>query len=92
MTIYHKCTNRRKPDEQFPEQWLGRRGSSSWSHTSPDLRKVYYFLRGYVINAMCKIPITTREDNKNKNKVVLQNMFLRLETWVGHFKIGYNTV
>jgi len=48
-------------DEEFPQRWIGRRGSIEWPARSPDLAPLDFFLSGYLKSKV----YVTRPENVN---------------------------
>lgn len=71
-------------NDQFGERWIGRDGPVRWPPRSPEFNKMDSFFWGYVKDEVYKIPATTRDDMKNRIRIVFQNISLQMLTNVSN--------
>lgn len=61
-------------DESFPNQWIGRGGTTPWPPRSPDLSPLDFFLWGYVKNEVFKTEPANLEDMKQRVRSSIDNI------------------
>jgi hypothetical protein len=70
-------------DTTFPNRWLGRDGPLAWTHRSPDITPLDFFLWGYVKDKVYATKVTGVEDLKTRIRDAITpiNRGMLARTW-----------
>ena len=74
-------------NETFPNQWIGRNGSTAWPPRSPDITHLDFFLWGYVKDKVYRTPVRDVETLQSRiievlatvNEEMLENTWREIE-------------